>query len=191
MNKAINIRVAGFGGQGVMLFGQLLSYSATDAELNTIWYPSYGPETRGGTANCSVVISPQTINSPVFKNADHLVVFNAPSLEKFIKDCQPGGLILYNSSIINAFAVPPHVTAVGVPINDIAAELGNARVINIVLLGAYIALTSLFTKDQIMDSIRHLFGTSKASLIPINEAALQRGIDYIREGGWQYVSSSL
>jgi len=191
MNKPVNIRVAGFGGQGVMLFGQLLSYSATDAELNTIWYPSYGPETRGGTANCSVVISSQTINSPVFKNADHLVVFNAPSLEKFVNDCQPGGLILYNSSIITPFESPTNVTAIGIPINDIAAELGNARVINIVLLGAYIALTHLFTKEQIMDSIRHLFGASKASLIPINEAALQKGMDYIRDGGWTYVSPSV
>lgn len=191
MSKAINIRVAGFGGQGVMLFGQLLSYSATDAQLNTIWYPSYGPETRGGTANCSVVVSASAINSPVFKNADHLVVFNAPSLEKFVHDVQPGGLILYNSSIIESLPEIPQVTTIGIPINEIAAELGNSRVINIVLLGAYIELTHLFTKDQVMDSIKHLFGATKAALIPINEAALQRGIDFVKNGRWQYVSSSL
>jgi len=81
--EAKNIKVAGFGGQGVMMFGQILAYSATKDEINGLWFPSYGPETRGGTANCSVIVSDKQINSPVFKNADHLVAFNAPSLEKF------------------------------------------------------------------------------------------------------------
>lgn len=189
MSSTTTIRVAGFGGQGVMLFGQLLSYAATAANLNTIWYPSYGPETRGGTANCSVVISKETINSPVFRHANHLVLFNTPSLDKFKDDVTPGGLIVYNSSLIDAFTPPSGVTAVGVPINDIAAQLGNPKVINMVLLGAYLELTKMFTNDDIIQRIRYLWGESKAHLIAINEAALSEGMNHVRQQGVVYAAS--
>lgn len=177
MSTSTQIRVAGFGGQGVMLFGQLLSYVATAKQLNTIWYPSYGPETRGGTANCSVVIAEGRINSPVFKDATHLVAFNAPSAEKFMHNLQPGGIIFFNSSIVdkNIFSSISS-KSIGIPINDIANELGNPKVINMVLLGAYLEITKMFTVDDVLSALKQLWGPSKAHLIDINERALNAGI---------------
>lgn len=186
MDKTLQIRVAGFGGQGVMLFGQLLSYVATDKQLNTVWYPSYGPETRGGTANCSVVISEKTINSPVFKNATHLVAFNGPSLDKFAASIEDDGFIIYNSSIVDG-SLLSKVThrKIGVPINEIANQLGNPKVINMVLLGAYLSLSKLFSVEDVMQALTKLWGESKAHLLEINRSALQRGVDYIETHGVQ------
>ncbi|MDR0825666.1 MAG: 2-oxoacid:acceptor oxidoreductase family protein, partial [Mycoplasmataceae bacterium] len=98
--KTINLKAAGFGGQGVMMFGKIIAYGATDANMNALWYPSYGPETRGGTANCSIIMSSEEIDSPVFNKIDHLVVFNGPSLEKFENDVKSDGFILHNLDLI-------------------------------------------------------------------------------------------
>ena len=99
------ITVAGFGGQGVMMIGQMIAHAANEEGLNTLWYPSYGPETRGGTANCTVTVSTSLINSPVFSKADTLIIMNKPSLEKFIDKVLDGGEIIYNSSLINEVSI--------------------------------------------------------------------------------------
>ena len=181
-----NVKVAGFGGQGVMMFGQILAYSATYDDINGLWFPSYGPETRGGTANCSVIVSDKQINSPTFKNADHLVAFNAPSLEKFKDNVVEEGLILYNSSLINEKIKDGKKTCVGVPINELASELGNERVANIIMLGAYIQLTNLFTDETINAIINKSFSGKKAHLVDINVKAFQRGKDFIKDLGIKY-----
>lgn len=186
MNSAKNIKVAGFGGQGVMMFGQILAYSATKDELFGLWFPSYGPETRGGTANCSVIVSPKQINSPIFKNADHLVAFNGPSLEKFRTHVAEGGLILYNSSIIKETVKECDHLCLGVPINDIAIELGNAKVANMVMMGAYLELTNLFGDKTIHAIIKKILGEKKASLVDINIKALEAGKDFVKQAGVAY-----
>jgi len=186
MREATNIKVAGFGGQGVMMFGQILAYSATKDEINGLWFPSYGPETRGGTANCSVIVSAKQINSPVFKNADHLVIFNLPSLDKFRNNVSDKGLILYNSSLIDRQVEEQGRLCVGVPINDIALELGNAKVANMVMMGAYLELTKLFSDATIHAIIKKVLGEKKADLLDINYKAIEAGKEFVRKAGIQY-----
>lgn len=186
MMDAKNIKVAGFGGQGVMMFGQILAYSATKDEINGLWFPSYGPETRGGTANCSVIVSDKQINSPVFKNADHLVAFNLPSLDKFKEHIAENGLVLYNSSLIDEEVKLNNCTVVGVPINDIAIELGNIKVANMVMMGSYLELTKLFGDETIEYVIRKILGERKADLVQINKDAIEAGKAYVRKLGVKY-----
>jgi len=175
MNDAVNIKVAGFGGQGVMMFGQMLAYSATEEELYTLWVPSYGPETRGGTANCSVIVSKKPINSPVFMKADRLVAFNLPSLQKFRDKVAPGGLVLYNSSLIRDNVEIPGATVIAVPANDVAIELGNVQVANMVMLGTFLEATGMF-RDATIDKILTKFlGERKAHLKPVNLQAIAAG----------------
>lgn len=181
-----NVKVAGFGGQGVMMFGQILAYSATHDEINGLWFPSYGPETRGGTANCSVIISDKQINSPTFKNADHLIAFNLPSLEKFRKNVTNDGLILYNSSLIEDEIKEEGILTIGLPVNEMAVELGNEKVANMVMMGAYMQLTHMFTDDTIQVIIKKILGDKKASLVDINMKAIQKGKDFIKELGITY-----
>ena len=183
---ANNIKVAGFGGQGVMMFGQILAYSATKDELFGLWFPSYGPETRGGTANCSVIVSDKQIYSPVFRNADHLVAFNAPSLEKFKDSVTKAGLILFNSSLISEKLDDCETLCVGVPINDIANELGNAKVANMVMMGAYLQLTHLFEDETIHAIIKKILGERKAHLLDLNIRALEAGKDFVKKLGVKY-----
>ncbi len=186
MNNSKNIKVAGFGGQGVMMFGQILAYSATKDELFGLWFPSYGPETRGGTANCSVIVSHKQINSPVFKNADHFVCFNLPSMAKFKDKMADGGLILYNSSIIKEEVKSDKALVVGVPINEIAIELKEPKVANMVMMGAYLALTKLFSDETIEAIIKKFLGERKAHLLDVNLKAIKAGKDYIKNLGVKY-----
>lgn len=148
---------AGFGGQGVMLIGQLLAYSANEKGLNTLWFPSYGPETRGGTANCSVTISDTIVNSPVISKADSLIIMNGPSLDKFVDRVKPGGRIFINSSLTNKKVERNDVSIYYVPVNDIAVELGNSKVANMVMLGAYLEVTKLFDKEVILKLLKILW----------------------------------
>lgn len=187
MNRtATNIKVAGFGGQGVMMFGQILAYSATKDELFGLWFPSYGPETRGGTANCSVIVSSKQINSPIFKNSDHLVAFNGPSLEKFRKNMSKDGLILYNSSIIKDKVNECETLCLGVPINDIALELGNTKVANLVMMGAYLELTHLFDDKTIHYVVKKILGERKAHLLEVNLKAIEAGKAFVKNAGVKY-----
>lgn len=186
MNDAKNVKVAGFGGQGVMMFGQILAYSATNDDLFGLWFPSYGPETRGGTANCSVIVSKKQINSPVFQKADHVIAFNQPSLTKFKDKVKETGLILYNSSLIKDEVNADCARCVGVPINDIALELGSVQVANMVMMGAYLELTHLFSDQTIEKIIKKFLGERKAHMLDINKQAIQRGKQYVKDLGVTY-----
>lgn len=180
MNDAVNIRIAGFGGQGVMMAGQLLAYAATSEDLNGLWSPSYGPETRGGTANCAVIVSKKPINSPVFQKSNHLLAFNAPSLEKFKDRVKEQGLILFNSSLIKDEVVIPGVETIGIPINDMAIELGNIQVSNMVMLGAYLECSHLFLDPTVAKVLAYLLGEKKAHLLELNLKAIEIGREFIR-----------
>lgn len=175
------IRVGGFGGQGVMLFGQMLAYAATYSDMNALWLPSYGPETRGGTANCGVILSHEPIASPIFKNPSHLVAFNGSSLNKFNEFMKEGTYILYNSSNIDPSSVFTKAKAIGVPINDIANELGMGQVANMVMIGAFLELTGLFNDEVIEKVLRKILGEKKAKFIPINLEAINRGKAEVRK----------
>lgn len=167
--------IAGFGGQGVMLMGQLLSYIATAKDINTLWFPSYGPETRGGTANCSVTISEEPVRSPVISTPDSLIIMNKPSLAKFQTKLKKDGYLLINTSLVKDVEVRDDVNVIEINANDIALEIGNMRVANMVMLGAYLAVSNTFSIDDVIDMMTHKFTGKKAGLIEINRTALERG----------------
>lgn len=167
--------IAGFGGQGVMLMGQLLSYTATEKDINTLWFPSYGPETRGGTANCSVTISDAYVNSPVISTPDSIIIMNKPSLEKFQPKLKKDGNLFLNSSLVVDVETRKDVNVYSIPANDIATSLGNIKVANMVMLGAYLAITKLFDQESILEILKQKFTGTKASLITINKKALEEG----------------
>ena len=167
--------IAGFGGQGVMTMGQLLSYCATEKDINTLWFPSYGPETRGGTANCSVTISDAYVNSPVISTPDSIMIMNKPSLAKFMPKLKKDGVCLVNTSLVKNAEYREDIRVFEVPVNDIALKLGNLKVANMVMLGAYLAITKVFTEDEILDIMKKKFTGSKAALIEVNKKALEEG----------------
>jgi 2-oxoglutarate ferredoxin oxidoreductase subunit gamma len=166
---------AGFGGQGVLLLGQLIAYSGMNEGKNVSWMPSYGPEMRGGTANCSVIVSDEEIGSPVVTDADAVVVMNRPSLEKYEANVAPGGKLFINSSLIDIKATRDDIDIYYIPANEIADELGNARVANIVMLGAYLKQTGVVQPDTLIACLSETLGEKKAHLIPLNEQAMQKG----------------
>lgn len=172
--------IAGFGGQGVMSMGQLLTYSGMIENKNVSWLPSYGPEMRGGTANCSVIVSEDLIGSPVVTEATTAIVMNKPSLDKFEKDVIVDGNLLINSSLIDNKAKRDDLKAYYIPANDIANELGDGRMANMVMLGAYLELTKAVNVDSIIEAFKKVFGESRSHLIPMNQQALEKGAEAVR-----------
>jgi len=168
---------AGFGGQGVMLAGKLLAQAGVDHGLEVTWLPSYGPEMRGGTANCTVLLSDEPIGSPVVDNPTALVAMNLPSLDRFEKTVAVSGVIVVNSSLINRPIERNDVQVLNVPANDIAVSLGNPKVANVVALGAVVKATGIIPFELIKDAIARMLGENiyGAGLIAVNEQALNAG----------------
>lgn len=167
--------IAGFGGQGVMAMGKLLTYAGMIENKEVAWLPSYGPEMRGGTANCNVVISEEPVASPVVTEATAVLIMNKPSLDKFEGDIIPGGQLFINSSLIDQKAKRTDIEAYYVAANDIANEIGNARVANMVMLGAYLEKSKAVKNESVLTAFLKVFGENKTKLIPINEKALLAG----------------
>lgn len=173
------IVLAGFGGQGVMLMGQLLTYAGMLENKNVSWIPSYGPEMRGGTANCSVIISEEPIGAPIVTEPTTVVAMNLPSLDKFEPQLKAGGTLIINSSLIERGAKRGDVTTYQVPSNDIANELGNAKVANMVVLGAVLAATGAVSQESVLKAFAKMFA-KKPGLLAINEQAINRGAEYVK-----------
>ncbi len=173
------IIIAGFGGQGALLIGEMIAHAGMNEGKNVSWLPSYGPEMRGGTANCSVIISNEPVGSPIVTEADAAIVMNKPSLDKFESYLKPGGKLFINSSLIEKKASRTDITVYYIPANEIAASLGNTRVANMVMLGAYIASSQTVSKENIMELITEAFGAKKAHLVAVNEKALDEGATHI------------
>ncbi len=171
-----NLMVAGFGGQGVMMLGKLLSYATCEStDYNVTFFPSYGAEQRGGTANCYVVISDEPIGAPLGDAMDDLVVMNGPSLNKFLYKLVPGGTLFINSSIVTDEVTRSDVKVVKAPVTELALEMGNAKVLNIIMLGVYIGYTKCLPEDVVLDTIVRKLG-KKANLIPLNKEAFAKGL---------------
>ncbi len=175
------IIIAGFGGQGVMAMGQLLTYSGMIEDKRVSWLPSYGPEMRGGTANCNVIISTEPVGSPVVVEATTAIVLNKPSMDKFETAVIPGGKLFVNSSLIDRKSDRKDIEVYYIPANEIANELGNIRIANMVMLGAYLEATKTVGFDSIHKAFPKVFGESKAHLLPINKEALIKGAEIVRE----------
>ena len=169
---------AGFGGQGVMSMGQLMTYAGMIEGKEVSWLPSYGPEMRGGTANCNVIISEKPIGSPVITDdATSAIIMNMPSLVKFEENVVAGGTIFVNSSLIEMKVTRDDVKAIYIPANEIANELGNFRVANMVMLGAYLEIFKPVEINSVLEAFKKVFGEGKSHLIPLNENALNRGAE--------------
>ncbi len=173
-----SLLIGGFGGQGVMVSGQLLGYCATEeTDKYVTFFPSYGAEQRGGTANCYVVISDMPIGSPMVDYVDELMIFNNPSLEKFESLIRPGGVIIINSSVVTAQPTRKDVELLSIPATDIAIELGDARTQNLVMVGAYVGRTGLLSPEDVKRTAEKKLGAKRPELIPLNNEAFQRGWD--------------
>lgn len=173
-----SIIIAGFGGQGVMVIGQLLAYTACETTKKKVTYfPSYGSEQRGGTANCFVVISDEEIGAPKVSRADCLVVLNQPSMQRFRNAVNRGGTVFVNSSIVTE--IPPYdgVTVVKVDAGNIAVELGNPKVMNLVMTGAVIGYTEILPAENVLRTAYKKLGAKRPELNPLNEAAFRRGLE--------------
>lgn len=175
------IIIAGFGGQGVMAMGQMITYSGMIEEKYVSWLPSYGPEMRGGTANCNVIVSEDPIASPVVVEATTAIVLNKPSLDKFEEAVLEGGRLFINSSLIEEKSSRDDIEVYYVPANEIASNLGNARVANMVMLGAYLEVLDLVGIESIYEAFEKVFGETKMHLLPINKEALKRGSQVIKD----------
>ncbi len=170
------IIISGFGGQGGLAIGKNLVEAGMAEGLFVTWAPSYGPEMRGGTANCSVVLSDKPVGSPVFNHPTELIALNEPSLAKFEAGVQPGGVVFINSDVVTDKVSRPDLKAVYVPCSKIAEEVGNPKVGNMVMLGAYVAQTKVLKPDTIEHMIEEMFAGAKAKFIPLNIEAFRRGM---------------
>jgi len=171
--------MAGTGGQGIMVMGQLLAHAAVVEDKNVVWFPSYGPETRGGTADCTVIISSDEIGSPVTAAPDTLIALNQLLLDKFAPSVKREGVILVNSSL----AAPPKdrddCRIVCIPANDIADELGNLRIANMVMLGAFVELVKPVKLESVRRALPDVLPPRRHDLLPLNERALERGAELV------------
>ncbi len=170
-----SIIISGFGGQGVLFAGQLLAYAGMDNGFHVTWIPSYGPEMRGGTANCTVIISDEPIGAPLVNKPDVAVALNLPSFEKYEGLVKPGGLFVINSSIVAATAMRDDVDVVYVPANGIAEKQGSTKMMNMAAVGALLAQRPFLTLDAVKQSLRDHLPASKRKLLDANFRVLEEG----------------
>lgn len=172
-----NLCVAGFGGQGVMTLGKFLASATCDStEKNVTFFPSYGAEQRGGTANCFVVISDEEIGAPLGDEMDDLIVMNEPSLKKFINTLKQGGNLFINSSIVPEEIERKDVKLIKAPVTEMALEMGNSKVLNVIMLGVYVGYTEVVEPEVVWETIEHKLG-SKPKLLPLNREAFEKGME--------------
>ncbi|MFQ5576340.1 MAG: 2-oxoacid:acceptor oxidoreductase family protein [Anaerolineae bacterium] len=169
------IIISGFGGQGALFAGQVLAYAGMDSGKNVTWIPSYGPEMRGGTAHVTVIIGDEAIGSPLVREPEAVIVFNTPSMEKYEPRVKTGGILVYNSSLINHTPQRADIRAIAAPANDIAQELGSVKMANMVALGALVAATGILSLPAIGQALKDHLPAAKQSLVEANMQALKRG----------------
>jgi 2-oxoglutarate ferredoxin oxidoreductase subunit gamma len=178
MSKQTEIVIAGFGGQGVLFAGQVLAYAALDSGKEVTWIPSYGPEMRGGTANCTVVISEEEIGSPLVRNPRAAIVLNLPSLDKYEPQVVSGGVLVANASLINRAPQRTDLVSVLIPANEIAEQIGDKRLLNMVALGAMLALLPVLPLQAIKKSLEAHLPERHRRLLPVNYDALDQGAEF-------------
>ncbi len=169
------ILIAGFGGQGVLFAGQVLAYAAMDAGKTVTWIPSYGPEMRGGTANCTVVIADEEIGSPLVKNPPAVIALNLPSFDKYEELLQPGGVLIVNQSMVDRPAKRDDITVIFIPGNEIAEETGDRRLLNMVMVGGLLAAFPILPLDDAKAALKAHLPAKHQKLIPNNYAAMDKG----------------
>ena len=177
MANTMNVLLAGFGGQGILFTGKVMVYGALTAGKNLSWLPSYGPEMRGGTCNCSVVISDDAIGSPLVTNPDVLVAMNRPSLEKFVNSVVPGGTILVDSSTVDIKVERTDVTVYYVPATTLADKNGLKGLANMILLGKLYKEMNFISKESLDKGLQKCIPAKKADMLGLNQKALEIGME--------------
>lgn len=170
-----DIVISGFGGQGALFAGQLLAYAAMDAGRHVTWIPSYGPEMRGGTAHCTVIVADEPIGAPLVRNPHHVVALNNPSLEKYEPLIAPGGVLIYNEPLATHAPARRDIDVLAVPGSTIAAELGSGRLLNMVMLGALLARVGVLPLEALDAALENHLPAHRRELLALNREALQRG----------------
>lgn len=170
-----SIIISGFGGQGALFAGQLLAYAGMDSGRNVTWFPSYGPEMRGGTAHCTVIISDDIIGAPIVAHPDIAIVFNGPSFEKYEPLIKAGGLLVVNSSLIAERSMRSDIDAVYIPINEIAEQFGSPKMMNMAALGAMLAQRPIFNLETLEQTLTSHLPANKAHLLEDNFLVLRHG----------------
>ena len=178
MSKTTKILIAGFGGQGVLFTGKALAYTGLKQGMEVSWLPSYGPEMRGGTANCSVTISETPIGSPIVDKPDVLIAMNLPSLEKFYNDTEKNGYVIFDSSLITKNDLRDDIKTVGIPATKLASDNNLSGLANMIILGKVIKETEVLTLDQIKTSLAQMIPAKKAALLENNIKAIELGYNY-------------
>ena len=176
--KTTQILIAGFGGQGVLFAGKFLAYKGLVQDKNVSWLPSYGPEMRGGTANCSVILSDMPVGSPIITDPDILVAMNLPSLQKFVDSVVPGGKILVDSTLINEKVTRTDVEVFYIPATQMAKDAGFSTLANMILAGKVLKEIDIVSYEGNKETLESFIPSKKAALIDINCKALQTGYDY-------------
>ena len=172
---------AGFGGQGVMLFGQMVAQAGMIEGKHVTWFPSYGPEMRGGTANCTVVVSDEPVASPVVDTPNELAVFNIPSLLKFEPTLEEGGILIMNVSVIDREPTRKDLRIIKIPANEVADRIGNLKVQNMVMLGAYIEVAKTVSLESVFEALEKKMTGKKAALLDLNKKAIEEGMKLAAE----------
>lgn len=173
--------IAGFGGQGVLLIGHLIAYAGMLEGKEVTWLPSYGPEIRGGTCNCTVVVSDQRIGSPIASQPAALIAMNRPSLDKFERTVIPGGTLIANSSLTDREPQRLDLRVILLPASELAQELGSSKVANLILLGAYLTATAVVSLVSVLDALSEIFPEEKHHLLPLNHRALEAGMAFAKQ----------
>jgi len=174
------IIIAGFGGQGVLFAGQLMAYAALDNGMQVSWIPSYGPEMRGGTANCTVIIADEEIGSPTVRRPQAALVFNLPSFDKYEPLVVTGGVLIANQSLINRDFLRNDLNAIMVPANDIAETIGNKRLTNMVMLGALLQALPVLSIESVQTTLETHLPQRHKHLLPLNAQALRQGAELVQ-----------
>ncbi len=182
--KQYEVTFAGFGGQGVMVAGQLLAYGGIKEGKQVVWLPSYGPEMRGGTAYCTVVISDSRIGSPIINNPRAACVFNRPSFDKFSPRVKTGGLLIVNSSLIHATTDRTDITELLVPANEIALQAGSPKSANIAILSAFVGASGVIGKKTLKETIIEKLGRKK-ELLAANLQVMEEGLKLAKAASTQ------
>lgn len=180
MQKAHEIIFAGFGGQGILSMGQIIAYAAMIEEKEISWMPSYGPEMRGGTANCIVIVSPDRISSPIISRFDSALVLNQPSLDKFENEVKQGGLLIFEQSSIINTPSRTDIEVLSIPANEEAQKLGKKQVANMILLGAFLEKRPIVKTENILKALKKVLPERHHHLIPLNEQALAIGNSLVK-----------
>jgi len=171
---------SGFGGQGALFAGQLLAYAALEEDKHVTWIPSYGPEMRGGTAHCIVIVSDEEIGAPIIRNPSAAVVLNNPSMDKYEALLKPGGVLVINRSLIVKPASRQDITVIEIQANDLATEVGSAKMANVVLLGALLETTKAVSLDSVSKALDEHLPAKARKLLASNKQALQKGAEAAR-----------